>query len=188
MSDYSESPNRGDEQTRQYLDVDTGEIVEICIKSDDPQARSQQGTVMPRLALRGGESVNIAYPFKWVAVFLPAFKRIIQAGLTNREANVLYEMLQELQYGNKIDVPHRIIAESLGIDRANVSRAIKKLVEADILQKFEDPNDRGRSIYKLNNIVGWRGKSGDWHKDRERGNVIRGRFGRKTKKPATTRA
>lgn len=182
MDKYSQSP-KGEEPARQYIDMETGELVEISIKSNDPESREQQGTVLPNLALKGGESVNIAYPFKWVAVFLPAFKRIIQAGLTNREANVLYEMLQELQYGNKIDVSHRIIAESLGIDRANVSRAIKKLVDAEILQKLPDPNDNGRSIYKLNNIVGWRGKSSDWHKDRERGsnNVIRANF---RKRPA----
>ena len=98
MDKYSQSP-KGEETARQYIDMETGELVEISIKSGDPESREQQGTVLPNLALKGGESVNIAYPFKWVAVFLPAFKRIIQAGLTNREANVLYEMLQELQYG-----------------------------------------------------------------------------------------
>lgn len=177
MDKYSKAPS-GEETSRHYVDMDTGEVVEISIKSSDPEAREQQGTVLPNLALKGGDSVNIAYPFKWVAIFLPAFKRIIQAGLTNREASVLYEMLQELQYSNRIDVSHKLIAESLGIDRANVSRAIKKLVEADILQKMPDPNDAGRSIYKLNNIVGWRGKSSDWHKDRARGsgNVIRANF------------
>lgn len=184
MSKYSESP-RSEEIARQYIDMETGEVVEISIKSGDPQSQEQQGTVLANLPPKRGDFANIAYPFKWMAIFLPAFKRIIQAGLTNRESNVLYEMLQEVQYGNRIDVPQRIIAQNLGIDRADVSRAIKKLVEAEILQRLPDPNDSGRSIYKLNNIVGWRGKSADWHKDRERGNVIRANF---RSKPATSRA
>ena len=62
---------------------------------------------------------------------------------------------------------------------------MKKLVDSEILQRVPDPDDRGRSRYVLNNIIGWRGKSSDWHKARGRGNVIQADFRRKTKKAAT---
>ena len=182
---YSESPDKGEGPPRQYVDVETGEVVEISIKREDPESRAQQGTVLANLPPSGGEIANIAYPFKWMAVFLPAFERIIKAGLTKRESHVLYEMLKEVQYGNRIDIPHWLIAENLGIDRADVSKAVKKLVDSEILQRVPDPDDRGRSRYVLNNIIGWRGKSSDWHKARDRGNVIQADFRRKTKKAAT---
>lgn len=178
MNEYSKSPDAGENCPRHYVDMETGEVVQISIKRDDPEGRAQQGTVLVNLPTKGGETANIAYPFKWMAVFLPAFERIIKADLTKRESHVLYEMLKEVQYGNRIDVPHWIIADNLGIDRANVSKAIKKLVDAEILQRVPDPDDRGRSIYLLNNIVGWRGKSSDWHRARERGNVIQADFRR----------
>ena len=182
---YSESPDKGEGPPRQYVDVETGEVVEISIKREDPESRTQQGTVLANLPPSGGEIATIAYPFKWMAVFLPAFERIIKAGLTKRESHVLYEMLKEVQYGNRIDIPHWLIAENLGIDRADVSKAVKKLVDSEILQRVPDPDDRGRSRYVLNNIIGWRGKSSDWHKARGRGNVIQADFRRKTKKAAT---
>ena len=182
---YSESPDKGEGPPRQYVDVETGEVVEISIKREDPESRAQQGTVLANLPPSGGEIATIAYPFKWMAVFLPAFERIIKAGLTKRESHVLYEMLKEVQYGNRIDIPHWLIAENLGIDRADVSKAVKKLVDSEILQRVPDPDDRGRSRYVLNNIIGWRGKSSDWHKARDRGNVIQADFRRKTKKAAT---
>lgn len=76
---------------------------------------------------------NATYPFEWVAMFLPAFERIIMARLTMRECHVLMQMMREMRYQNYIDVPHRIIAEELGIDRADVTKAINKLVAKDIL-------------------------------------------------------
>jgi len=181
---YSESPDKGEGPTRQYVDVETGEVVEISIKREDPESRTQQGTVLGKFPPSGGEIANISYPFKWMTFFLPAFERVIQAGLTKRECQVLCEMLKELQYGNRIDVPHCIIADSLGIDRADVSKAVKRLVESGIIQRLPDPKDKGRSIYMLNNIIGWSGKSSDWHKARARGNVVQADFRRGRKQGA----
>ncbi len=184
MDQYSKSPDAGEDTSREYIDRATGEIVLIDIKREDPESRAQQGAVLGKFPPSGGEIANISYPFKWMTFFLPAFERVIQAGLTKRECQVLCEMLKELQYGNRIDVPHWIIADSLGIDRADVSKAVKRLVESEIVQKLPDPKDKGRSIYVLNNIIGWRGKSSDWHKARARGNVIQADFRRGRKQGA----
>ena len=118
MSKYSESPAKGENDARHYVDIETGEVVEISIKREDAESRAHQGTVLGKIPRSGGEIANISYPFKWMDVFLPAFERIIKAGLTKRESQVLYEMRKEIQYGNRIDVPHWIIAANLGIDRA----------------------------------------------------------------------
>ena len=181
MTEYSKSPDAGEEAPRHFVDMDTGEVVVIDIKRDDSADGSSKEGELANLPRTGGKTATVSYPFKWMAVFLPAFERIIKADLTRRESHVLYEMLKEVQYGNRIDLPHWIIADNLGIDRADVSKAIKKLVEADIIQKVPDPKDKGRSIYLLNNIVGWRGTSSDWHKTRERGNVIKADFRRNRK-------
>ena len=181
MENYSDSPEKGEDKTRRYVDLDTGELIETNIKTDGPDDGVGSLCELVDLPHERARTTKTAYPFKWVALFLPAFERIIRADLTKRESHVLLEMLKELQYGNRIDVPHWIIADNLGIDRANVSKAVKKLVEAEIIQKLPDPHDRGRSIYMLNNIVGWRGTSNDWHKTRERGNVIKADFRRNRK-------
>ena len=181
MENYSDSPEKGEDKARQFVDMETGEVVVIDIKRDTSEDGSSKEGELADLPRAGGRVANISYPFKWMAVFLPAFERIIKADLTRRESHVLYEMLKEVQYGNRIDVPHWIIADNIGIDRADVSKAIKKLVEEDIIQKVPDPKNKGRSIYLLNNIVGWRGTSNDWHKTRERGNVIKADFRRNRK-------
>lgn len=181
MDNYSSSPENGEDGLRPFIDAATGEIVLMDIKRGVIERRASREDGLADLPRTGGKNANTAYPFPWMAFFLPAFGRVIKADLTRRESHVLYEMLKEMRYGNLIDLPHWIIADNLGIDRADVSKAVKKLVEADIIQKRPDPKDKGRSVYMLNNIVGWRGTSNDWHKTRERGNVIKADFRRNRK-------
>lgn len=178
MDQYSKSPDAGEDGPRPFIDATTGEIILMDIKRGVVTGRASQEGGLADLPSSGGKVANSAYPFPWMAFFLPAWGRVIDADLTRRESHVLFEMLKEVRYGNRIDLPHWIIAENLGIDRADVSKAIKKLVEADIIQKVPDPKDKGRSIYLLNNIVGWRGTSNDWHKTRNGSNVIKADFRR----------
>ena len=84
-----------------------------------------------------------------------ALEKIASIGLTTNESRVLAEMLWSLDERNIINVPARVVAEETGIDRANVSRAIRRLVEVDVLQKIPDPRNRRRSSYQLNDCKKW---------------------------------
>ena len=86
---------------------------------------------------------------------MSALEKIASIGLTTNESRVLAEMLWSLDERNIINVPARVVAEETGIDRANVSRAIRKLVEVDVLQKIPDPRNRRRSSYQLNDYKKW---------------------------------
>ena len=84
-----------------------------------------------------------------------ALEKIASIGLTTSESRVLAEMLWSIDERNLIDVPVRVIAEETGFDRSNVSKAIKRLVEVDVLQKVASKTDRRRSIYLLNDYKKW---------------------------------
>ena len=84
-----------------------------------------------------------------------ALEKIASIGLTTSESRVLAEMLWSIDESNLIDVPVRVIAEETGFDRSSVSKAIKRLIEVDVLQKVVSKTDRRRSIYLLNDHKKW---------------------------------
>lgn len=94
-------------------------------------------------------------PHTTIKQTMSALEKIASIGLTTNESRVLAEMLWSLDERNIINVPARVVAEETGIDRANVSRAIRKLVEVDVLQKITDPRNRRRSSYQLNDYKKW---------------------------------
>ena len=94
-------------------------------------------------------------PHTTIKQTMSALEKIASIGLTTNESRVLAEMLWSLDERNIINVPARVVAEETGIDRANVSRAIRKLVEVDVLQKIPDPRNRRRSSYQLNDYKKW---------------------------------
>lgn len=173
MADFKATTKR----VTSFIDGETGEIVNN--NNASPACGIPIETQVADLPHTGGK--NATYPFEWVAMFLPAFERIIMARLTMRECHVLMQMLREMRYQNYIDVPHRLIAEEIGIDRADVTKAINKLVAKDILIKVPDRSNAGRSNYRLNPIIGYKGTAAEWHKERKHGNVIRGHFRGKSK-------
>ena len=94
-------------------------------------------------------------PHTTIKQTMSALEKIASIGLTTNESRVLAEMLWSLDERNIINVPARVVAEETEIDRANVSRAIRKLVEVDVLQKIPDPRNRRRSSYQLNDYKKW---------------------------------
>ena len=94
-------------------------------------------------------------PHTTIKQTMSALEKIASIGLTTNESRVLAEMLWSLDERNIINVPARVVSEETGIDRASVSRAIRRLVEVDVLQKIPDPRNRRRSSYQLNDYKKW---------------------------------
>ena len=68
---------------------------------------------------------------------------------------VLMALLEQLDYENLITTNQAEIARDLEMDRAQVNRAIKRLIEAGAV--FEGPKVGISKTYRLNPEFGWRG-------------------------------
>lgn len=80
---------------------------------------------------------------------------ILAKNLKGEELRVLMVLLSELDYENYIQVPQMDIVEKLGMQRSNVSRSIKVLLDIGVI--LLGPKI-GRSFsYRLNPQFGWKG-------------------------------
>ncbi|ENI4207480.1 helix-turn-helix domain-containing protein [Salmonella enterica] len=75
--------------------------------------------------------------------------------LNHEQMRVLMALLAELDYENFIQVAQIEIAETLNMKKANVSRAVKNLIEFGII--FEGPKIGRSRSYRLNPEFGWKG-------------------------------
>lgn len=75
--------------------------------------------------------------------------------LNHEQMRVLMALLAELDYENYIQVAQMDIAETLNMQKTNVSRAIKNLLEFEII--LEGPKIGRSKTYRLNPKFGWKG-------------------------------
>ncbi|HAZ7408665.1 TPA: hypothetical protein J7712_004463 [Escherichia coli] len=75
--------------------------------------------------------------------------------LNHNQMRVLMALLAELDYENYIQVAQIDIAEALRMQKTNVSRAIKNLIEFGII--LEGPKIGRSKTYRLNPQFGWKG-------------------------------
>lgn len=82
--------------------------------------------------------------------------------LNGEALRVLNFFMGVTDFGNVVMISTREIAERLGMQQPNVSRAIKTLVEKEYLFKEK----RGRNnIYMINPYVAWKGQAKQWKKE-----------------------
>jgi Fic family protein len=85
---------------------------------------------------------------------------------------VMFAMLARVQMRNDYQAVNLTeIAETVGVERANVSRAMKKLVETGIF--LQGPKIGVQNTYKLSPEYGWKGSAKE-HRDALRINVSEG--------------
>lgn len=97
----------------------------------------------------------------WLAMSQPATKYVAKLKLTGVEFSVFMMLLSELDYENLIAVNQSKIATELEIDRAQVNRAVKRLLSVKAI--LEGPRIGVSRSYRLNPAYGWKG-SGKNHK------------------------
>jgi predicted transcriptional regulator len=109
-----------------------------------------------------GYFVYIAYPKpkitgnRWFMSFQDSLAIIAEdKELTGETLRVFMLALSELEFENYITIKQVAIAEKLGLQKANVSRAMKLLVAKGIILKVKEGTTTG---YKLNPTYGWKGK------------------------------
>lgn len=80
---------------------------------------------------------------------------ILANTLNGEQLRVLLALLAELDYENFIQVAQADIAEKLNINKVNVSRSVKALLDVGVI--FEGPKVGRSKTYRLNEQFGWKG-------------------------------
>ena len=81
--------------------------------------------------------------------------RILAKELTREQFKVLMLMLADLDYENFIQIAQADIAETLGMQKTNVSRAVRALLDVGVI--FGDLKSADQKTYRLNEQFGWKG-------------------------------
>ena len=168
--------------------ANAGFFLTIVISQDNlviSQDNYHQGRFMKRVGqidLDTGEEIG-----SFVAVIRPKQKSTFQRHFTMNQAalltianelnheqmRVLMALLAELDYENYIQVAQTDISIALKMQKANVSRAIKNLLEFGII--LEGPRIGRSKTYRLNPQFGWKGTVSNHKKALKNGlSVIQG--------------
>lgn len=81
--------------------------------------------------------------------------KILAKELNHEQFKVLMMLLADLDYENYIQITQQDIADSLGMKKSNVSRAVKGLINLKIV--LEGPKVGRSKTYRLNEQFGWKG-------------------------------
>ena len=92
----------------------------------------------------------------WLATFQDGLIWLSNQGLTAQQWNVLARLMGRLNFDNYITVNQTALAKELHTKKPNISTAIKKLVELNIIT--EGPRAGLNKTYVLNPSLGLKGK------------------------------
>ena len=122
----------------QQIDQQTGEVVEGFVAYVVPKRKNgfQKG---------------------WMAMAQEAMMMLAQSNLTGNDMKVMWAMLARLDYENLIQVNQAEVAEQVGMNRHNVNRSIKKLIELGVV--LEGVRIGISRSYRLNPNFGWKGSA-----------------------------
>ena len=112
--------------------------------------------------VKDGYFIYVAHPKakirneRWFMTFQDSLEIIAtDADLTGQTLKVMLLLMGNLEFENYITIKQVSIAEKLKIDKADVSKAMKLLVDKSIILKVKEGTTTG---YKLNPNYGWKGK------------------------------
>ena len=95
----------------------------------------------------------------WVAMYQEAMAQIAKEKLTGEQSSVLWYLLAKVDFDNYLMVNQTKMAKELDINRVNISKAIKKLCEREII--VEGPRIGLCKTYRLNPYIAHKGKKRD---------------------------
>lgn len=91
----------------------------------------------------------------WVAAFQDGFTWLAQQGMTGEQWSVFAYLLGQLDFDNYLKIQQKDICEKLHMKKPNVSRAMKKLAELDVISV--GPMAGRSKTYRLNPRIAHRG-------------------------------
>lgn len=93
----------------------------------------------------------------WVAFYQTALEWLAMQNLPNQEYRVLMYLMSKLDFENYLRVTQMSIAEALNMKQSAVSRAIRGLLEKDVL--ITGPQVGTAKTYRLNPRMAYKGKN-----------------------------
>ncbi len=84
-----------------------------------------------------------------------SFIHLSKIGLTGEQWNVLTYLIGKTDFENYINITQKEMTEHLGINKANVSKAIKTLVEKEVIKKLKQGTS---NFYLFNPEIIYKGK------------------------------
>lgn len=120
------------------IDTETGELIGGFVAVIQPKRRNGFGD-------------------GWIAMSQTAMTAIRKAGLQGRDYEVLFALLEVLDFENLIQVSQVELAQELGMQKPNLSRSIKRMVDIGIL--LEGPKIGRSKTFRLNPSFGWKGSA-----------------------------
>jgi hypothetical protein len=93
----------------------------------------------------------------WVAFYQTALEWLATQNLPNQEYRVLMYLMSKLDFENYLRITQVSIADALNIKQSNVSKAIKGLLDRDIL--ITGPQVGTAKTYRLNPRMAYKGKN-----------------------------
>ena len=122
----------------QQIDQQTGEVIEGFVAYVVPKRKNgfQKG---------------------WMAMAQESMMMLAQSNLTGNDMKVMWAMLARLDYENLIQVNQAEVAEQVGMNRHNVNRSIKKLIDLGVV--LEGVRIGISRSYRLNPNFGWKGSA-----------------------------
>lgn len=121
------------------FDQTTGEIIENGVL-----------TLIPRKRING-------FGKGWFAMNQNALKAFRESNLTGRDYDVLFAILEILDFDNYIQLCQEDLCKELDMKLSNINRSVKKLVSINAL--IEGPKISRSRTYRLNPNFGWKGSA-----------------------------
>ncbi len=120
----------------------------------------ETGEILPHVLVAMPQKVPNGFG-GWAAMSLNAAS-VLKGVKDIEQQRVFWALIERLDFENYINVVQAEIARDLSMRFQNVSRAIKELVEQEIILKGPKV---GRNVtYRLNPNIGWRGSAKNHHK------------------------
>lgn len=131
---------------QELYDQTTGEAMVMLPKSELDRLKTKAGEKPHKDKLPGGYFAMWTSPFKVMAM---------DRDIKGEDFRVFGVLADTLDDENWIKVAQKDVAEALGMNKQNVSRSIKRLVDGGYL--FEGPKVGNGRTYRLNPHMGWKG-------------------------------
>jgi DNA-binding MarR family transcriptional regulator len=126
------------------LDINTGELLEGCLVYVPYRPKFQAG---------------------WFMIFQDMLVEMAKdREMTGETCRVLFYLLGKMDFENYVRVTQGDAAAALGLQKTNVSRAVKTLCDKGILLK--GPKAGRSATYRLNSAYGWKGKVKNFESER----------------------
>ena len=95
---------------------------------------------------------------RYMLTFQDGFDWLWKQGLTGRQWNILAKLFSKLDYDNYLKISQAEMAKEMGIDKADISRTLKKFCQLNIL--FVGPLAGHSKTYRLNPYLAHKGAKG----------------------------